>query len=431
MTIDQEDPRVSDQEPDAPSGAPHPAGRAAKWMVAGLLAVGLMALCFGLGYGVRMAGDGGLASPVSAFGDRSNSPDFAVLNEIYGDIKKNYVDGDKIDNNTLREGAIDGLIKSVGDAHMGYLNQAAFMNEGDGVSGSFSGIGATVQPRNGDLVLAPLPNTPAERAGVKPDDVLLSVDGVSAKGWNELQAVQKIRGPRGSKVTLSVQHAAGDQESIAIQRDTINIDSVHTVDLHDASGVPVTDVGYLKIDQFTQRTPSEVATALSGFKDKNYKGIVIDLRNNPGGVVDSVVAVASDFVGHDPVLIVQGKGGSEQTIRGIEDASVGAMPIAVLVNHNSASASEILSGALRDDRQAKLFGESTFGKGTENVFLPLKGDQGGISVTVARWLTPSHSSIEGTGLKPDVDVAPADGEDPNSQFNAVLYRAISYIQTGN
>jgi carboxyl-terminal processing protease len=430
MTIEQEDPRVP--EPAAtPAPKTRAADKAAKWALGGLLAVALMALCFGLGYGTRLAADGGLATTVSAFGGGSSSLDVGVLNEIYSDIKKNYVDADKLDANALRAGAIDGLIKSVGDAHMGYLNQAAFMNEGDGVSGSFSGIGATVQPRNGELVLTPLPNTPAERAGIKPDDVLISVDGVSAKGWNELQAVQKIRGPRGSKVTLSVRHASGGQESIGIQRDTINIDSVHTVDLHDATGAPVTDVGYLKIDQFTQRTPSEVSAYLASAKDKNYKGLIIDLRNNPGGVVDSVVAVASDFVGHDPVLIVQGKSSSEQTIRGIEDASVGSMPIAVLVNHNSASASEILAGALRDDRKAKLFGESTFGKGTENIFLPLKGDQGGISVTVARWLTPSQASIEGTGLKPDENVAAADGEDPNGQFNAVLYRAISYIQTGN
>jgi carboxyl-terminal processing protease len=140
--------------------------------------------------------------------------------------------------------------------------------------------------------------------------------------------------------------------------------------------------------------------------------------------------VASDFVGRDPVLIVQGKDSAEQTIRGNNTASVGKMPIAVLVNHNSASASEILSGALRDDLQAKLFGESTFGKGTENIFVPLKSDPGGISVTVGRWLTPSRASIEGTGLKPDVSVTAADNEDPNSQFNAVLYRAINYIQTG-
>jgi carboxyl-terminal processing protease len=436
MALGQEESRLV--EPAAPT-SPVGSGeanlrsgeRVAKWTAAGLLGLALMALCFGLGYGVRMATEGSLQSTVGALGDRtSGSPDFAVLNEIYSDIKKNYIDSDKLSASTLRTGAIDGLIKSVGDAHMGYLNQSAFLSEGDGVSGSFSGVGATVQPRNGELVLAPLPNTPAEHAGIRPDDVLISVDGVSAKGWTELQAVQKIRGPRGSKVALTVRHSAGQQETLSIQRDTINIDSVHTVELHDANGSPVSDIGYVKIDQFTQRTPAELNSYLSGIKDKGYKGLIIDLRNNPGGVVDSVVSVASDFVGRDPVLIVQGKDSAEQTIRGNNTASVGKMPIAVLVNHNSASASEILSGALRDDLQAKLFGESTFGKGTENIFVPLKSDPGGISVTVGRWLTPSRASIEGTGLKPDVSVTAADNEDPNSQFNAVLYRAINYIQTG-
>lgn len=435
MTIEQEEPRLAEPAPPAPPDEPRPAPRhsgenAAKWTVGGLLALALLALSFGLGYGVRMVTEGSLPASVGAFGDRASGvPDFAVLNEIYSDIKKNYIDANKLNSATLREGAIDGLIKSVGDAHMGYLNQAAFLSEGDGVSGSFSGVGATVQPRNGELVLAPLPNTPAERAGMKPDDVLISVDGVSAKGWNELQAVQKIRGPRGSKVTLAVRHSGGQQESLTIQRDTINIDSVHTIDLHDANGNPVTDVGYVKIDQFTQRTPAEIDAYLASIKGKSYKGLVIDVRNDPGGVVDSVVSVASDFVGRDPVLIVQGKDSTEQTIRGTGSASVGQMPIAVLVNHNSASAAEILAGALRDDRQAKLFGEPTFGKGTENIFVPLKSDSGGISVTVARWLTPSRTSIEGTGLKPDIAVTAADNEDPNGQFNAVLYRAITYLQT--
>ena len=206
---------------------------------------------------------------------------------------------------------------------------------------------------------------------------------------------------------------------------------MHSVELHDATDQPVSDVGYVKIDQFTQRTPTELQKYLSGIQGKNYKGLIVDLRNDPGGVVDSVVAVAGAFVGHDPALIVQGKDGSEQTVRPNINAVVGQMPLAVLVNHNSASAAEILSGALRDDRHAKIFGEPTFGKGTENIFVPLKTDPGGISITVGRWLTPSHVSIEGTGLKPDIPVTAADNEDPNGQFNAVLYRAISFLQTGS
>ncbi len=434
MSIRGEDPPAVDPaQPAPPVQAPRRKLESiAIWSAGGLLALTIMVVCFGFGYGFRVATEG---TPAGAAGDPAvarvaGGPDFGVLNEIYGDLKKDYIDADKLDPNALRTGAIDGMIKAVGDAHMGYLGQSAFMSETDDVSGSFSGIGATVQQRDGNLVLAPLPGTPAEKAGVKPDDVLLSVNGASAKGWNELQAVQTIRGPRGSKVTLGVQHASGDQQSITIQRDTINLDSVHTTDLHDASGAPVTDIGYVKIDQFTQRTPQEMQAYLDSIKGKNYKGLIIDLRNNPGGVVNSVVAVASDFVGTDPVVIVEDKDGKQQTIQGTNNGPVPQMPIAVLVNHNSASAAEILSGALRDDKQAKLIGESTFGKGTENIFVPLKSDPGGISVTVGRWLTPSHTSIEGTGLKPDIAATPAAGEDPNAQFNAVLYRAISYLQTG-
>lgn len=432
MAIQQQGPAVEPAEtsdrPEAPGPRPPTAETVAKWTVGSLLALAIIALSFGAGFGVRMATEGN--TPTRASVSSGGAPDFAVLNEIYSALKRNYIDADKLDANRLKESAIDGMIKGVGDAHMGYLSQIAFQSEADGVTGSFSGVGATVQVRNGDLVLTPLPNTPAERAGVKPDDVLVSVDGTPSKGWNELQAVQKIRGPRGSKVTLAVRHSGGQQESLTIQRDTINIDSVHTVELHDANGSAVNDVGYVKIDQFTQRTPAEMQSYLTGIRGKNYKGLIIDLRNDPGGVVDSVVSVAGQFVGKDPVLIVQGKSGNEQTIRGNNSNATPQMPIAVLVNHNSASAAEILSGALRDNKHAKLFGESTFGKGTENIFVPLKTDSGGISITVGRWFTPSHTSIEGTGLKPDVAVTAADNEDPNAQFNAVLYRAISYLQTG-
>ncbi len=405
----------------------------AKWTIGGLLVLAIVALCFGFGYGVRMATEGSAAaSSGSSAGERAaGAPDFSVLNEIYSDIKKSYIDSSTLNGDTLRQGAIDGMIKAVGDAHMGYLSQASFLSERDDVTGSFSGIGATVQQKNGQLMLTPLPNTPAEKAGIKPDDVLLSVDGSPAKGWNELQTVQKIRGARGSKVKIGIKHAGGQQEEFTIQRDTINLDSVHTVDLHDADGKPVTDVGYVKIDQFTQRTPAELQKYLTSIQGKNYKGLIVDLRNDPGGVVDAVVNVAGDFVGHDPVLIVQGKDGTEHTIRPTNNAIAPQIPLVVLVNHNSASASEILAGALRDDRHARIFGESSFGKGTENIFVPLKSDPGGISITVGRWFTPSHSSIEGTGLKPDVPVTAADNEDPNAQFNAVLYQAIAALQAGS
>lgn len=416
---------------DAPVGPRPPSlEQIAKWSIGGLLVLAIMALCFGLGFGTRMATE--KPAPVAASVQQAaGAPSFDVLNEIYSDIKKNYIDANQLDPQALRQGAIDGLIKAVGDPHMGYLSQAAFLAENDDVSGSFSGIGATVQQKNGQLILAPLPNTPAERAGIKPDDVLLTVDGASTKGWTDLQAVQKIRGQKGTPVKIGVKHSNGQQNEYTITRDTINIDSVHTTALHDASGKPVTDVAYVKIDQFTMRTPQELQKQLQDIQGKGYKGLIIDLRNNPGGLVDSVIQVAGEFVNRDPVLIVQQKDGSEQTYRPKNDGIATQLPLAILVNHNSASAAEILSGALRADRHAKLIGENTFGKGTENIFLPLKTDSGGISVTVGRWLTPDHTSIEGTGLKPDIAVTAADNEDPNAQFNSVLYRAITFLQTGS
>lgn len=402
----------------------------AKWSIGGLLVVAIMALCFGLGFGTRMA-TAPAASAAASATPAAGAPNFAVLNEIYSDLKSQYIDASSLNAQTLRLGAIDGLVKAVGDPHMGYLTQSQYLAETDDTSGAFSGIGATVEQRNGELVLAPLPNTPAEKAGLKPDDVLVSVDGASAKGWTDIQAVQKIRGPKGSQVKIGVKHTNGQQVVLTITRDTIDLPSVETVALHDAQGKPVTNLGYLKIDDFGVRTPQEVQAYLDSIKNKNYKGLIIDLRNNPGGVVTAVVQVAGDFVNHDPVLIVQQKDGTQQTIRPTNNGIMTTIPLVVLVNHNSASAAEILSGALRDDRHAKLIGEQTFGKGTENIFMPLKSDPGAISITVGRWLTPDHTSIEGTGLKPDIAATAANNQDPNATFNDVLYRGIQYLETGS
>lgn len=436
MTMQQGGPSAADgseRVPPATPDGPRPPSleSVAKWGIGGLLVVAIMALCFGLGFGTRMETAPSTTAKQTAQA-ASGGPNFDVLNEIYGDIKSQYVDSNNLDANALRQGAIDGLIKAVGDAHMGYLTQAEYLAETDDTSGAFSGIGATVEQNNGQLSLTPIPNTPAAKAGLQPGDILLTVDGASAKGWTDLQAVQKIRGQKGTPVTIGVKHANAQQQDLTITRDNIDLPSVETTALHDANGKPVTDIAYVKIDQFSLRTPQELQKQLTDIAaNKAYKGLVIDLRNNPGGVVDSVIQVAGDFVNHDPVLLVQQKDGSDQTIRPQNSGILTQMPLAVLVNHNSASAAEILSGALRADRHAKLFGETTFGKGTENIFVPLKTDTGAISITVGRWLTPDHQSIDGTGLKPDVPVTAANNQDPNATFNDVLYKAITYLQTGS
>jgi carboxyl-terminal processing protease len=443
MTMQQGGPppaEGSERVPLATLPGPQPEGprppsleAVAKWGIGGLLVVAIMALCFGLGFGTRLATEPSNSTKQATAQTAPGSPNFDVLNEIYSDIKSQYVDANNLDASALRQGAIDGLIKAVGDAHMGYLTQAEYLAETDDTSGAFSGIGATVEQSNGQLSLTPLsPQTPAAKAGLQAGDILLTVDGASTKGWTDLQAVQKIRGQKGTQVTIGVKHQNGQQQDLTITRDNIDLPSVETTALHDANGNPVNDIAYVKIDQFSVRTPQELQTQLTSIAaNKNYKGLIIDLRNNPGGVVDSVIQVAGDFVNHDPVLLVQQKDGSDQTIRPQNNGILTQMPLAVLVNHNSASAAEILSGALRADRHAKLIGETTFGKGTENIFVPLKTDSGAISITVGRWLTPDHQSIDGTGLKPDIAITAANNQDPNATFNDVLYRAITFLHTGS
>lgn len=403
---------------------------AAKWSIVGLLTLAIMALCFGLGFGVRIATEGPGGPATQAVTTGHGTPNFSVLSEIYSDIMAHYVGASTLDPQALRQGAIDGEIKAVGDPHMTYLTQSEVLAAGDSTTGSFSGIGSEVQQKNGQLLLSPLPDTPAAKAGIKPDDILLSVNGASTTGWTEMDAVNKIRGPRGTTVKLGIKHATGEQVDLSITRDTIDITSVKTQDLHDADGNPVNDIGYVQITEFTERTPQELQTYLNGIQDKHYKGLIVDLRNNPGGVVDSVIQVAGEFLNQNPVLIVQSNNGSEQTVKPPNKGIFTKIPMVVLVNHDSASASEILSGALRDDKRATIIGETTFGKGTENIVVPLQSDPGAVYITVARWLTPNHTSIEGTGIKPDIQATAADNEDPNATFNAVLYRGITFLETG-
>jgi carboxyl-terminal processing protease len=406
-----------------------------RWSIVGLMVFLIVGLSFALGFVLRMAfeDDSGTTTTARLTTQAGeNEPEFAVLGEIYRALRDNYIDPAAIDPELLRTGAINGLINAVGDTHQVYLSKEAREFSDTDLKGQFEGIGATVDQKGGEIVIQrPFDGSPAQQAGIKPGDVILEVDGESTQGWTTHQAVGKIRGPRGSDVRLKVRHADGKEEVLTVTRDEILLPSVKVDVPQDAQGNNAPDLGYIRIEQFTARTPNELKDALRDMRNKGQKGLILDLRNNPGGLVRSCVEVAEQFMRSNSVVFIeQRRNNQESSYKTGSGGLATEIPLTVLVNHNSASCSEIIAGSLRDNSRAVVIGETTLGKGTVNTFVPLERDGGAIYVTIGRWLTPKRDLIEGKGIKPDIQATAADNEDPNSYYNGVMYRAVDYLRNG-
>jgi len=367
----------------------------------------------------------------SSQGEQSSaSQGYSILDEIQGILKEDFVKPDAVNPDTLQKGAINGLIQSLGDPHTVYISPEDFSVGIDIISGAFQGIGAQVDqdPTTGEIVIvAPFRDSPAEKAGILPGDVLLSVNGESAEGWTVADAVKKIRGPEGTQVTLSVRHTDKTEEQLTIDRATIQIPTVFPEEVRGQDGNPVSDLAYLEIQQFTEQTAGDLNKELKRIQDSGYKGIILDLRRNPGGGLDATVDVADMFL-DDGVVLTQVDRNGRETVYNAKPGHVTDLPVAILVGPGSASGSEVLAGALRDHGRAKLIGEKTFGKGSVNHIRNLSNG-GALYVTIARWRTPNGELIEGVGLQPDVPVA-LTPEDVQAHRDPQLFAAIDFLQNG-
>ncbi len=351
--------------------------------------------------------------------------DFTQFWTVWQKVEAGYYDKSKIDTKKMVNGAIAGALQSLDDPFTVYLPPVQNNNFKQGLAGQFTGIGAELSMKGKDIiVIAPLGGSPAEKAGVKAGDIIIKVDGTATNTWTLAQAVEKIRGPKGTDVTISVLHkeATGKIVDIKITRDVITVKSVDgwvkkTKDIDNISKFKSDNtVAYIRLTQFGDNTNKDWTALINNLnekikKEKNFKGVILDLRNNPGGYLTDAVFIASEFVPEGSPVVSEENAFEQKTLTAPRKGLMLDYPVVVLINRGSASASEIVSGALRDIKKIKLIGETSFGKGTVQQAEDL-GSGSGIHITVAKWLTPNDTWVNGKGLKPDIEVQ-LDPKDPS------------------
>jgi len=323
---------------------------------------------------------------------------FDLFWETWDALKNNYVDQEKLDDKKMFYGALKGLVASAGDPYTVFMDPKITQEFSEDMAGTFEGIGAEIGIKNEVLtIIAPLPEMPAEKAGLKSGDKILAIDGESTAGIFIDEAVNKIRGQKGTDVVLSIfREGFEEYKDITITRGTIVVNSISTEILPD-------DIFLLKITNFNSDTEFLFNKAVREILDKNSKGIIIDLRNNPGGYLDTSIEVASEWVDDNVVVIEKYSDETQNENLSRGRPRLAEIPTIVLVNQGSASASEIVAGALQDYKKAIILGEETFGKGSVQNLESLK-DGSSIKITVAKWLTPNGRSINDEGIMPDETV---------------------------
>ncbi len=333
--------------------------------------------------------------------------------ETWQIIHTDYVD-QPVDNTKLLEGAITGMVQALGDPHSEYMDPQVYKDATTELNGSYAGIGAYVDTSGTVLtIIEPIPGSPAEKAGLLAGDQIIAVDGVDMTGVDPVQVRSKVVGPAGTTVHLTV-HRPGQSTPLQfdIVRAQINIPSVSGKILDNG-------IAYVQITGFDANTSDQLKTALTTLLAQNPKGLILDLRNNPGGLLTTAIQVVSQFVDHGPVVYEQTSDGNKKEYDAIPGGLATKIPMVVLINSQSASASEITAGALQDDGRAKLVGVVSYGKGSVQIRVPLSNNEGAVAITIAHWLTPKGTLIDKKGLTPDVYV-PMTAADINAGLDPQL-----------
>jgi carboxyl-terminal processing protease len=372
-------------------------------IVVSLLLVATIALSFGVGcvLGYRTSPEQGLD----------------VITQAWNIIFQDYVDKEKLDADALAQGAIRGMVEALDDPYSAYLDTETYQQKLSDLAGKIEGIGAYVAVKDGQIiVIAPIVDSPADRAGIKPGDIILEVDGRSTSGMSLAEVVLSIQGPKGTVVTLLILHQ-GETEPVEIEivRAEIELPSVY-FEMKE-------DIAYIDITYFSERTAAELSPVLEAIAQQMASGIILDLRSNPGGLLETVIDVASLFLKEGVVVEVVDNEG-KHTVYPVKPSEITTdLPMVVLVDSYSASASEVLTGALQDYDRATIAGTKTYGKGSINMLSQLK-DGSAIYLTTARWFTPNGRLIEGEGLDPDYKLEESEDATQWVQW------AIDFMKTG-
>jgi carboxyl-terminal processing protease len=361
----------------------------------------------------------------SAFAQDSSHTDMYQMLKVFGDVmqrvRADYVD--PVDDKDLVENAINGMLTGL-DPHSSYMNAKAFKDMQIQTKGEFGGLGIEVNEDKGIIkVVSPIDDTPAAKAGIKPGDIITALDGKTLIGMSLNDAVDKMRGPPNSKIELTIKRQNVDKPiELSLMREIIKIQVVK-------SRMEPNDIGYVRLTQFTEQADSGIRQAVKALQQQDggkLRGLILDLRNNPGGLLDQAVSVSSDFIDQGEIVSTRARHPEDsQRWDAKGDDILHGAPMVVLINGGSASASEIVSGALQDHRRAILLGTRSFGKGSVQTVIPLPGD-GAMRLTTARYYTPSGRSIQALGITPEVPVQetaearPSFGGEHEADYNKIL-----------
>ena len=352
----------------------------------------------------------------------SEKVDFSLFWKVWDLLKQDHIDKDKLDAQKLVYGAINGMLKATGDPYSNFFNPEESKSFSQDIEGSFEGIGAELGIKDEFLtVIAPLDNSPAQKAGLRAGDKILKVDDKIVADFTIDEAVNLIRGKKGTEVKLTILHE-GDNETkeVSIVRDTIEVKSVKLEFKDDG-------IAYVKITKFSDSTDKEFNLAANEIISKKAHGIILDLRNNPGGLLDKSVEVASRMMPKGKVVVAEeDSAGKKESLYTSGGDKLSSIPMVVLVNEGSASASEILAGALKDNQGLTLIGKKTFGKGCVQQLMDLPGGSS-VKITVAKWLTPNGDYIQDKGINPDIEVEMT-SDDYNNNRDPQLDKAMEILK---
>jgi len=341
--------------------------------------------------------------------------------EAWDLVQSQFIDK-PVDETQMLHGAIRGMMESLGDPHSSYMDPDQYRQQSTSIDGEYEGIGAWVDITGEFLtIISPMPGSPAEKAGLKSGDKVTGVDGEDMSGQDGNLVLKKILGPAGSEVKLTIQRESEKPFDVTILREKITVPSLETKILND-------NIAYIHLYNYGDNTGDELHAALKEILTENPKGLIFDLRNNGGGLLTTAIEVVTEFLPEDKVAMYEDfSDGTRKVFKTKRGGLATDIPLVVLINEGTASASEITAGAIQDYGRGKLVGVTSFGKGSVQNWIPLQDDQGAVRITIARWLTPNEKQIAQVGLTPDIEVEITE-DDLAANRDPQLEKAIELLQ---